>query len=163
MRSQSCPDNKVILDQQPGQRASYQVSAGGVVFKKLNSGIRICLIARRRDKKIIWCLPKGHVEKGEKLSRTALREIKEETGISGSVLSSLGFIKYRFFDLESSKLVFKTVHFFLVNFLKGKLSDHDDEVEYARWFPIPEALNRTEYKGEYNILKKAVKKLERLT
>jgi len=104
-------------------------------------------------------LPKGHVEKGEKLSRTALREIKEETGISGSILSSLGFIKYRFFDLESKKLVFKTVHFFLTNFLKGKLSDHDDEVEYARWFTVQEALKRVEYKGEYNVLKKAMKKL----
>ncbi len=141
------------------QRSLYQVSAGGVVFKKTGSGVRLCLIGRRKDNRIIWCLPKGHVEKGEKLSATALREIKEETGISGAILSSLGFIKYRFFDLESKKLIFKTVHFFLVNFLKGKLSDHDDEVEYTRWLRIPEALKRVEYKGEYNVLKKAVKKL----
>ena len=163
MRSRYRSDNKLILNSRLGRRSLHQVSAGGVVFKKSSSGIRVCLIGRRKEGKIIWCLPKGHVEKGEKLSRTALREIKEETGISGSPLSSLGFIKYRFFDLESSKLVFKTVHFFLVNFIKGKLSDHDDEVEYARWFQVREALKRIEYKGEYNILKKAVKKLEQLT
>lgn len=144
------------------RRALYQVSAGGVVFKKSSSGVQLCLIGRRKEGRIIWCLPKGHVEKGETLSEAALREIKEETGISGSILSSLGFIQYRFFDLESKKLVFKTVHFFLVNFLKGKLSDHDEEVEYARWFQIPEAFKHVEYKGEYNILKKAVKKLKQL-
>ncbi len=143
-------------------RSLYQVSAGGVVFKKFSSGVRLCLIGRRKNGRIIWCLPKGHIEKGEKLSATALREIREETGISGSIFSSLGFIKYRFFDLESKKIIFKTVHFFLVNFLKGKLSDHDGEVEYARWFQIPEALKCVEYKGEYNVLSKAVKKLRRL-
>ena len=141
----------------------HQVSAGGAIFKKTSSGIRICLIGRRKNGDMVWCLPKGHVEEGEGFAKAALREIREETGLSGSIFSSLGSIKYQFFDLESKKLIFKTVHFFLVKYLKGKLSDHDDEVECARWFAIPEALERAEYRGELNVLKKAVSKIESLT
>ena len=140
----------------------YQVSAGGVAFKPSRSGIRLCLIGRRRNGEIVWCLPKGHVEKRETHSEAALREIREETGIFGAILSPLGLIKYRFFDLESKKLIFKTVHFFLVKYLKGKLGDHDNEVEYARWFRIPEALRRVEYVSERKVLQKAIKKLEQL-
>ena len=86
---------------QPKQLKSlHQVSAGGVVFKKASSGIRMCLIGRRKNGAMVWCLPKGHVEKGEGFARAALREIREETGLSGSILSSLGSIKYQFFDFS---------------------------------------------------------------
>jgi 8-oxo-dGTP pyrophosphatase MutT (NUDIX family) len=137
----------------------HQVSAGGVVFRSLASGFRICLIGRRKASRIIWCLPKGHVEKGESLKEAALRETREETGITGSLLNSLDAIQYSFFDLESQKNVNKTVHFFLVRYEQGKLSDHDDEAEYARWFPMDQALKRIEYPGERAVLRKAVKRL----
>lgn len=136
-----------------------QVSAGGVVFKYLNSEINICLIARRRQNKLVWCLPKGHVESDETLEKTALREVKEETGLSGNLLSSLGYITYQFFDPSSKKRIFKIVHFFLIRYQSGKTTDHDDEVELVQWFPIDKALKIVEYKGEYNILKKGKTKL----
>ena len=98
-------------------------------------------------------------EKGEPLKVTALREVREETGVVGSILNSLGSIQYSFFDLESQKNVFKTVHFFLIQYERGKLTDHDDEVEYARWFPVEQVLKRIEYPGERAILNKAIKKL----
>ncbi|MBI4358876.1 MAG: NUDIX hydrolase [Candidatus Omnitrophica bacterium] len=139
-----------------------QVSSGGIVFKKSVSGIFVCLIARRSKGGRIWCLPKGHVEKGEKLREAAIREVREETGISGSVCSPLGFIKYAFFDFETKRRVFKTVYFFLVRYLKGRLSDHDDEVDCARWFPILTAIERVEYESEQGILKKALKRLKGL-
>lgn len=139
-----------------------QISAGGVVFRLLDSGFRICLIGRRRTGRIIWCLPKGHVEKGEPLKATALREVREETGVRGSIFSSLGSIQYSFFDLESRKNVFKIVHFFLIRYGRGRLSDHDDEVEHAKWFSVEGAFKRIEYPGERAILNKAVKKLSNL-
>ncbi len=140
----------------------HQVSAGGVVFKHSNSGPQICLIARRNKNQIIWCLPKGHVESEETLEDTALREVREETGFLGTLLSPLGYITYQFFDSPSKKRIFKKVHFFLIRYKSGKMTDHDDEVELVRWFPYEEALEMIEYKGEYDILKKGVKKIESL-
>jgi 8-oxo-dGTP pyrophosphatase MutT (NUDIX family) len=136
-----------------------QISAGGVVFRLWKSDFQICLISRRKSGRLIWCLPKGHVEKEEPLKSAALREIREETGISGSVLHSLGSIHYSFFDLESRRNILKTVHFFLVRYERGTLSDHDDEAEDAKWFSIGEAQNRLEYPSERAILNKAIKKI----
>ena len=143
-------------------RGIHQVSAGGIVFKHLNSTLRICLIARCSQDRIIWCLPKGHIEPDETLEETALREVKEETGLLGSILSPLGYITYQFFDLSQKKHIFKKVHFFLIRYQSGKTTDHDDEVEFARWFPIEEALSIIEYKGERDILKKGAKKIKLL-
>ena len=140
----------------------HQISAGGVVFKKTNSSVQFCLIGRRKNGTIVWCLPKGHVERGEELSEAAVREIREETGLAGPILSPLTSIRYKFFDLESRKLISKTVYFFLVRYAEGKTSDHDDEVECVRWFAIPEALKCVEYPGERRVLEKAVKKLKLL-
>lgn len=140
-------------------RGVREVSAGGIVFKSLNSDIKICLIARRNKKKLVWCLPKGHVEPDETLEATALREVKEETGLSGILLGPLGSITYQFFDPSSKKRIFKVVHFFLIRYQSGKTTDHDDEVESVQWFPIDETLKIIEYKGEFDILKKAKAKL----
>ena len=146
-----------------GQRGwLHQISAGGVVFRNSSLERRICLIARKKANRLIWCLPKGHVEKDEKIKEAALREVREETGITGSILSSLGSIQYVFYDLESKKNVSKTVHFFLVEYQEGKLTDHDDEVELAKWFSASEALKHAEYKGEREVLNKALKKLSNL-
>ena len=139
-----------------------QVSAGGVVFKRHDSIITVCLVGRRRQDDLIWCLPKGHVEKGEKFADAALREVREETGISGSLLGPINKIGYQFYDAEIKKTVSKTVHFFLIRYLRGNLDDHDDEVECARWFSISEALERAEYKGEREVLKQALARLTAL-
>ena len=143
-------------------RPFCHVSAGGVVFKRTGSNTRVCLIARKSNGRMIWCLPKGHVEKGEKLERTAIREVREETGISGAARAPIGSIRYTFFDLESKRRVCKTVYFYLIHYLKGKLSDHDDEIEYARWFPISKALKQLEYEGECKVLRKAILILRQL-
>lgn len=138
----------------------YQVSSGGVLFKQLNLKIKICLIARRTQGKVVWCLPKGHVESKESLQAAALREVREETGISGSIVSPLGFITYQFYDSESKSRIFKKVYFFLIRYRAGKTSDHDDEVEMVRWHSPDEALNKIQYPSECGVLKKAIKKLE---
>ncbi len=140
----------------------HQVSAGGVVFKYANSDIQICLIARRQKNKLIWCLPKGHIEPKETLEDTALREVQEETGLLGTIQSPLGYITYQFFDPSTKKRIFKTVHFFLIRYISGQTSDHDDEVESAGWFSVKEALDLIEYEGESDILKKGVREIESL-
>ncbi len=59
-------------------KTERQISSCGVVFRRSNGLVDIALIAVKEGK--VWCLPKGLVEKGENIARTAHREVKEETG-----------------------------------------------------------------------------------
>jgi len=126
------------------------VSAGGVVVKRWRNDFKICLI--RRGKKT-WCLPKGHVERGERLPDTALREIREETGLSSRIVKKLGVIRYEF--VQRKTLHDKRVYFFLCRNPRGKTSNHDNEVEEARWFTVRRALSRMAYDSEIEIVAKA--------
>lgn len=141
-----------------------QISAGGVVFRRKDSGIEAALISMKGGK--VWALPKGLAEKGESLARTAHREVKEETGLDGRIIDKIGHIEY-FFSLkeeEGTKRYFKIVYFFLMEYTGGSVEDHDSEVDECRWFPIEEAIKLMRYEDEKEILKKAkkmVKKMEK--
>ncbi|KJJ85400.1 NUDIX hydrolase, core domain protein [Candidatus Omnitrophus magneticus] len=133
-----------------------QISAGGVIIKKtLTGNLEILLI---KDKYGHWTWPKGHIEKGETLEETALREIEEETGVKNLLLiSKLAVQKYIF--TFNKKKIFKKVHLFLFHLLTDvKITPQASEIDDAKWFPAPDAINIIEYKGAKEILEKAVKK-----
>ncbi len=133
-------------------------SAGGVVYKLENGQIKILLIAIKN--KTVWTFPKGHVEKGEKEQETALREIREETGIEGKILDELGEVSYWFF-FEGEKC-FKIVKYFLVEYTGGELIPQW-EIDSAEWFSVDEALKMLTYKSDSEILKKAIERINFLT
>ncbi len=108
----------------------------------------------------IWCLPKGIINSGESPEMTAIREVKEETGLRGKIIEKLGKISYWFFMKEENIKCKKTVHFFLMEYQGGDTSKHDFEVESVSWFPVYEAIKRAGYKSEIEILEKAKKKLQ---
>jgi len=133
-----------------------QTSAGGIVFRKLDDHIDVALIARTSPRRrIIWALPKGWVEPGETIPDAALREIREETGLTGRLVEPLGQIEYSFYSPEDSARIQKTVHFFLVEFLSGDTADHDHEVDEARWWPLDAALAQMTYQSERQLMEKA--------
>lgn len=107
-----------------------------------------------------WALPKGWVEKGEDLEQAAIREVREETGLEAKILRKLGQISYEFYSKADHGTVSKTVHLFLLEFLRGQTEDHDDEVEEARWFPIKDALRALTYQNERDMMEKVAQLIE---
>ncbi len=135
-----------------------QVSSGGVIFRDAEGGDReIALVSVKGGK--IWSLPKGLVEKGEETSETAVREVREETGLSGKIVKRLGDITYWYFIKEDNAKCRKTVHFYLLEYVSGNTEDHNWEVDKAEWFPIDEALKKLSYKGDKEIVRKVKESL----
>lgn len=135
-----------------------RVSSGGVIFRRNTGNIEVALVLVRGNR--AWCLPKGLIEKGEDEPAAALREVREETGLQGEVLNKLGMISYWYFIEKEMVRIHKTVHFFLMNYLKGRTEDHDHEVDEAQWISIDEAISRLSYKSERDIVLKAKKMIE---
>src|SRR5699024_3252847 len=92
------------------------------------------LIGRLRSGKLRWSMPKGHIEPGETLEQTAIREVREETGIHGHILEVLGDFDYTF--QEYGKRIHKRVHHFLLRAVGGELSDEDAEVSEVDWVDL---------------------------
>jgi 8-oxo-dGTP pyrophosphatase MutT (NUDIX family) len=136
------------------------ISSGGVLFKAKEDGIQVVLISHHNQRgKLIWCLPKGSVEKGESLRETALREVREETGVVGRILEKIGQIQYWFYSKEEETKIFKTVHFYLLEYLEGNEKDHDSEVDEARWVALQQALGMLTHSSERAIMEKAARYL----
>ena len=137
-----------------------QTSAGGVIYKKNDSSIQIALISVRNGQ--AWCLPKGIVDKGETTEETAVREVREETGLNGRIIDALGEINYWYFVKEENIKCRKKVYFYLMEYVSGDTADHDFEVDEAGWFPLEIALEKVSYKGDRMVIEKAIEKLRTL-
>lgn len=129
-----------------------------MVYRRSDEGVELVLAARRtRRGDLAWGLPKGLVEPDETREQTAVREVREETGLEADVEASLGEIRY-FYVWEGVR-VRKVVHFFLMRATGGDVSQHDHEMEDVRWFPLSMALRRATYKGEREVLQRAAERL----
>ncbi|WP_434734849.1 NUDIX hydrolase [Bifidobacterium sp.] len=137
-----------------------EYSAGGLVFDELD---RVAIIARHsRSGHLEWCLPKGHIEKGETPRQTAVREVHEETGILGEVVDSIATIDYWF--TGTNQRVHKLVHHFALRRVDGELSvegDPDHEAEDAIWVQFGDLDNVLSYPNERKIAWLYARKLNR--
>jgi len=116
-----------------------------------NGDPRAALIGRLdRRGRLRWSLPKGHVEAGETNEDAAVREVMEETGITGRVLAPLGTIDFWF--VADGRRIHKTVHHFLMVALGGELCDDDIEVEQVEWVPLEELAARLAYDDERRLV-----------
>lgn len=132
-------------------RTERQVSAGGVIFRRREDQVEVALIHTGKR----WGLPKGHVEKGERVEETAVREVREETGLLGRLDRKLGQISYTYRGKSSDGMpirIAKRVTFFLLEYLEGEVHGHDYEVDEARWFPLDEAYAKLSFATEKNIV-----------
>ena len=135
---------------------SDEISAGGLVVDRSLAEPAAALIGRfDRRGRLLWSLPKGHLEEGETREQAAIREVEEETGIRGSVVAPLGTIRYWF--VAEGRRVHKTVHHYLMDATGGELSDEDAEVVAVAWVPLSKLGARLAYADERKIADTAVR------
>jgi 8-oxo-dGTP pyrophosphatase MutT (NUDIX family) len=128
-----------------------EFSAGGLVLDLRGEIPRGALIARTdRHGRLLWSLPKGHIEAGETAEQAAVREVEEETGISGTILGELGSIDFWF--VAEGRRIHKTVQHYLMRAIGGELSDADIEVTEVAWVPFPEIAAQLAYPDERGLL-----------
>jgi 8-oxo-dGTP pyrophosphatase MutT (NUDIX family) len=132
-----------------------QVSAGGVVFRRRGSHVEVALISVGSERR--WQLPKGLVDAGETPEAAALREVREEAGVEAELVAPLEVIEYWFYSKGGAARVrfHKFVHFFLMRYVSGEVSDHDAEVNEARWVEIGEAAEMLAFKSEKKVVERA--------
>lgn len=143
----------------PGMNTRFEHSAGGVVVRGEPGSYELALAARRtRQGDLAWGLPKGLVEPGEDPERTAVREVREETGLEAEIRAPLGDISYWY--VWDGVRVRKRVSFFLMEAVGGDTSLHDHEMEEVRWFRLTDGPDVASYRSERDVLGKAVEMLE---
>jgi ADP-ribose pyrophosphatase YjhB (NUDIX family) len=140
-------------------RLEATVSAGGVVYRTGSHGIEVLLCGRDRER--LWALPKGTPQTGETLEQTAVREVREETGLAVEIEEDLGTIEYRFARPAQGVMFDKTVHHYLMSPTgTGSLDRHDAEYDRVEWFAIDDALRLMTHRSEAQIVRRALDAIE---
>lgn len=113
--------------------------------------IEIVLVGHVREN--IWTLPKGTPAPNETREQTALREVREETGLDARIVGEAGVIEYTF--TRRGARYIKQVFHYLMLATGGSVAHHDHEYDEARWFPFAEALRVMTYENEIEIVHRA--------
>lgn len=148
----------------PGRRhppAVEETSAGGLVIDFDRDPISTVIIGRYdRRGRMVWSLPKGHIEPGETREETAAREIWEETGITGRVIGELGTIDFTF--VADGRRIHKTVHHFILERTGGEVNTDDVEVADVAWVALSDVADRLTYADERRLMEKVPRLLAEL-
>jgi 8-oxo-dGTP pyrophosphatase MutT (NUDIX family) len=132
-------------------KSRNEVSAGGVVYRRGEGGIEVLICKDAGYHR--WVLPKGLVDAGESFEQTAVREVEEEVGVVSRLVAPLGEERYVY--TARGMRVFKTVHYFLLEYVSGSEANHDHEMEDVRWCSLDEAMGFLGYKGAKDVLARA--------
>ena len=130
-----------------------EVSAGGVVVRG-DEVVVIVPTRRAANGNKVLALPKGHVDPGETPAQAAQREVREEAGVDAALVDRLGEVRYWY--QRDGRRIPKVVTFFLFDYVGGDVTDHDHEVEEARWVKLDQAARDLTYKGEREMIERAV-------
>lgn len=123
-----------------------EISAGGLVYRWEKDELQVQMIQDRYGK---ITLPKGKMEPGETIEETALREILEETGISGRIIEAIALITYQFVH-SNSGIIDKEVHYYLVEAIGGTIQAQVEEIRGVEWLAPLEAWRQQKASGYEN-------------
>jgi|SRR5579862_4964466 len=157
-----------------------EFSAGGIVLRKERGSWLVAVIelpvaqgsiaeptktASRSKPKPVLCLPKGLIDPGEKPLDAALREVREETGITAVPITKLGDSKYVYVrSWSDGERVFKIVSFYLLRFESGEIDNISAEMRVevgrAKWIPLKDAAKQLAYGGEKQMARQALEYVE---
>lgn len=145
-----------------------EFSAGGVVLRRMQARWWVAVIepqVRRQPgtpsrANSVLALPKGNVDKGETPLQTAIREVREETGVEADLVAKLADIKYFYVrSWGDRQRVFKVVSFFLLAYRGGRIGQITPamrrEVRQAMWTALEDAPQRLSYRGERDMVRLA--------
>ena len=136
-----------------GRREPEEFSAGGVVVDG-DRTLVIVPVKRAAGGRRVLGLPKGHLDGDETPAEAAAREVAEEGGVRGELISELGDVDY--FYERRGRSIAKRVRFFLFAYREGDPADHDHEIEEAYWMPLAEAAKALSYAGEREMVRRAM-------
>jgi 8-oxo-dGTP pyrophosphatase MutT (NUDIX family) len=135
-----------------------EFSAGGVLVRRLRGRWVFAAIRPGGKPPGLWVLPKGQLGAGESSEEAALREVAEETGVTGHSMAKLGDTRY-WFNWDGER-VFKVVSFFLVRYESGRLGEIPEEFRHevaeTRWLPLDDAPGLLAYTGERQMAERAI-------
>jgi 8-oxo-dGTP pyrophosphatase MutT (NUDIX family) len=152
-----------------------EFSAGGVVLRRMSGEWHIAAIEPEKEepppgrtstpRKQVLALPKGLIDQGENPVETAIREVREETGVTATLVTKLADIKYVYVRTWGDRQrVFKIVSFFLLRYQSGRIDDIKPEmrieVRRALWLPLELGQAKLSYSGERQVVRKAQEYLQ---
>ena len=124
------------------------VAAGGLLIDARAGEKRVLLVHRPRYDD--WSFPKGKLDPGETIEEAALREVKEETGLTCRIIRKLSTSRYR--TRHNGKLHSKVVHLFLMERTGGRIRVPKHEVDRAAWLEFDEAMKLLSYEQDRRLL-----------
>lgn len=133
-------------------RVRDAIAAGGVVLRLAGDELEVIVAGRESDR--TWVFPKGTPDPGETVEETAIREVREESGLDVEIVRPIGSIDYWF--AVPGERVHKIVHFFLMRPSGGDVSRHDHEYDEVRWVSVKDARRMLSYDTYREMLDRAI-------
>jgi 8-oxo-dGTP diphosphatase len=141
-----------------------EFSAGGIVFKpttnnQLLTADNVVWLVCRHSQHKGWVFPKGFIgdhKEGETKEETAVREVEEETGVKAKILKELSKPAGYFYVWQGEKR-YKTVYYYLMEFLGGDITKHDFEMSDVSWWTAAQVESDLTYPSDKEAFKEALK------
>lgn len=136
-------------------KTETQTSAGGAALRRIKDDLCVALISTGNPPR--WQLPKGLVDKGETPEQAAIREVREESGITSRIDQLIDKVEYWYQSKRGHERIryHKYVYFYLMWYESGQVTDHDSEVTDAKWVEVNKAISLLAFRSEQGIVQRA--------